>query len=376
MLNVVNKTKIFKIAASATAAFSIVLILINSKTISNSVLNSLLICINVLIPSIFIFLIISNFCQETNVLKFVLKPFDPVFKKLFKTNKNLTSTIFFSLICGYPTGAYLISNLLENEQISKKTATRLLCFCVNSGPAFLIGAISVPFTGNIVIGMILFISQTIAFFVVGTLCSFNAKVENVNFSNNKAGFLKNKKTISQIFVNSINRAIKTMAIICGFTILFSAIIGLVLQLTSFDFKNDEIFRAIVSGFFEVTNGITVFSEIKNLKTLLTLALISSFGGLCVHCQLKAILSKFEISFRKFYAWRIIYCMVSLIACYVLFKTWPLHIATFSISKIKPGISTNGIVPSIGLIILSIALLYCDKKSTIIKEIKNESDENF
>lgn len=357
-----NKKKFLKIVISTIALFLITMILIYSKTISNSVMNGLNICLNILIPSMFIFLIVSDFCQETNILKFVLKPLELIFQKLFKIDPHLTPTIFFSIICGYPTGAYLISKFLENKQISKQTATRLMCFCVNSGPAFLIGAISIPLTGNIFFGIILFISQLIAFFTVGTLCSIKAQTENIKFIN-----LKNKKPISQIFIGSINRAIKTMAMICGFAILFSAIIGMIFELTNFNFENNKILRAIVSGFFEVTNGIAIFNKIENLQTLLTLTFISSFGGICVHCQLKAILAKFAISLKQFYAWRIIYCLVSLFVCYILFKASYIYTSTFSATKIQPKISTNNIVHSIGLIILSIALLFCDKKNIIIKK---------
>ena len=377
-----NKKKFLKILVSATSIILTILILANSKTISHSVIKGIHLCLNTLIPSIFIFLIFSNFCQETNVLKFILKPLEPIFQKLFKINKNLTSTIFFSLICGYPTGAYLISNLLETQQISKKTATRLMCFCVNAGPAFLIGAISVPFTGNINLGLILFISQTIAFFIIGMLCSINVKPEKQEKLNYDNKFLKskNKKSVSQIFINSINRAIKTMAIICGFAILFSAIIGFLFQITNFNFQHNRIAKALISGFFEVTNGITVFNKIDNLQSLLAITLISAFGGICVHCQLKAILAKFKISFKKFYAWRVLYCLISVISCYLFFKFFKTTLActtTLTNTQIKPGISTKNIVPSISLIILSIALLYCDKKNIIIKKMnKNEMDAHF
>ena len=362
-LSCMDKKKFLKINISVLAAIVIGIILIHSKIISVSILNGLNICLNILIPSMFVFLIVSDFCQETNALKFVLKPIEPIVAKLFKIDRRLTSTIFFSLLCGYPTGAYLIANLLENNQITKKTATRLMCFCVNSGPAFLIGAVSVPLTGDIVLGLILFFSQTIAFFVVGVLCSLkavNEKIENKNV-------LKAKKTFSQIFINSISRSIKTMAIICGFALLFSAIIGVLFEVLALNFENNEVLKAIIYGFFEITNGISAIGEIESMQTILSLALISAFGGLCVHCQLKAILSKFEISLKGFYMWRSVYCAVSLLSCFAIVRTLAVFRPAIALNKIKPGCSTNNVLSSICLIILSIALLCCDKKNIIIKK---------
>lgn len=353
---------IFKTLVSIASTATIAIVLINAKIVSKSIINGLNICLNVLIPSMFLFLIISDIFQKTNALKFVLKPFEPIFAKLFKVKENLTSTLVFSLICGYPAGAYLISNLLDEKQISKKTATRLLCFCVNSGPAFLIGAISIPLTGNILYGIFLFISQITAFFVVGTLCSLRKKTDRIQIKQPK------KTNIAQVFVESVNKSIKTMAIICGFCLLFSAIIGLIFETNFLNFLNpiDQTKKALISGFLEVTNGILTFQKIENLNVFLAIALITSFGGLCVHCQLKAILAKHKISFKKFYAWRIIYCLISVFVCFLLFKATKLCATTIAISNIKPKISTNSIIPSFGLIILSITLLCCDKKNTIIK----------
>lgn len=354
------KTKsAFKLVFSITAILVIIFTLLQTKTISHSILFGISICLNILIPSMFVFLIICDFFQQTNILNFALKPLEPIFEKLFKIDKKLTSTLFFSLICGYPTGAYLLANLLEKKQISKKTAERLICFCVNAGPAFLIGAISIPLTGRIIFGIFLFISQIGAFLVVGTLCSLGKKKENIKIS------IINKKNFAEIFVNSVNKSIKTMAMICGFAIIFSAIIGLIFKFSSQNIQNNQILRALISGLLEITNGLSQFKQIENLNTFLLLAFLTSFGGFCVHFQLKAILSKFEISFKKFYIWRVVYLLTSVAICTFLFKTMNISITTCAALNFKPAISTNSVTSSVGLIILSIALLYCDKKNTII-----------
>lgn len=158
-----------------------------------------------------------------------------------------------------------------------------------------------------------------------------------------------------------------MAIICGFALLFSAIIGVLFEVLALNFENNEVLKAIIYGFFEITNGISAIGEIESMQTILSLALISAFGGLCVHCQLKAILSKFEISLKGFYMWRSVYCAVSLFSCFAIVRTLAVFRPAIALNKIKPGCSTNNVLSSICLIILSIALLCCDKKNIIIKK---------
>ena len=97
----------------------IVIVLVYSKIISDHIKDGLIICLDILIPSMFIFLVISDFCQKTGVLDLILKPFSYVCGKLFKLDYSLGPTLLFSLICGYPAGIHLISDLVLKNKIDK-----------------------------------------------------------------------------------------------------------------------------------------------------------------------------------------------------------------------------------------------------------------
>ena len=351
-------------------AIIISVILIYSKSISNSIKSGINICLNILIPSMFVFLIISDFCQKTGILNLILKPFGLLCEKLFKLDSSLGPILIFSLICGYPSGIHLISRLVKENKIDRKTATRMSYFCVNSGPAFLIGAISFPIFNSIIPGIVLFISQIAAFFTVGTLCSIGKKL------NKQKIFIKNQEKIPA-FITSVQNAIKSMTIICGFTLFFSGIIGLLIQLDIFNITNHKYLISIVSGLIEVTNGVTFCKQISGIKMFFILSLITSFGGVCVHCQLRAIALKAKISFKKFYFWRILYCAISVIvSCYIFYKV-KMPMEVFSHSEFARNISTQNPLSSLSLIILSVALLCCDKKIDIIigklKSLKRKAD---
>ena len=339
----------------------IAVVLIFSKIVSQTVIEGIKICTNLLIPSLFIFLIISEFFYRTRALNYILKPFNIISEKLFKIDRKIAPIAFFSLICGYPSGANLITNLVQEKKISKQTATRMLYFCVNSGPAFLIGGVSVALSNKITFGLILFTSQVVAFFFVGTLSSIGKNLEVVNLNSEK------KSSIAHALVTSVKNAIRNMAIICGFTLFFTAIINFFFKLNFLNINSHVHIKPIVAGFLEVTNGILNCSTINDVIFFIIVSLITSFGGICVHFQIIAIISKAKIPLKNFYIWRIVYCLVSTLTAILLFTKFAIPISTFSTQNLKNKICAHSPKISISLIILSLALLFCEKKIIIIKE---------
>ena len=358
--NIIKKTKIL---ISISCLLIIFCSLIFSKIIATSIFESIVICIKILIPSIFIFLIISEFFYKTNALNKALKPFNFLCEKLFKIDRKLGPTMFFSLICGYPAGANLIANLVKNKIISKQTATRMLYFCVNAGPSFLIGGISIPLSNSIYFGVILFISQIISFFVVGFLSSIGTKLEKIEKLSNKTdGF-------STTLVSCVKNSTKNMAMICGFTIFFSTIINCVFKLNVLNINSHKYLKPLVAGFLEITTGITKCLNLTDLNFFIIAALISSFGGLCVHFQILAITSKEKIHFKNFYIYRLIYCLTSVLTSTALFIKFLKPISAFAQIPLKNNITYHTPIISISLIILSISLLFCEKKIIIMKKNK-------
>ncbi len=341
---------------------SLVFIFLFSKQLYKGAVQGIELCINILIPSLFIFLIISEFFYRTKALNFILKPFSFACEKLFKIDRSICPIIFFSLICGYPAGANLIANLVQKKVISKKTASRMLYFCVNAGPSFLISGISIHFSNSITFGVMLLISQITAFLVVGIFSSIGEKLEKA----------QNIETIKESFkapialVLSVKNSIKNMAIICGFTIFFSAIINFILQLNIFNINSKFYLKPLIIGLLEVTNGAINCRQINNINIFLIIALITSFGGLCVHMQIMAITYRAKIPFKNFYLWRIIYVLVSLTTSAFIFTKFALPNNTEQ-KIIEQNISIHTPIISVCLLILSITLLCCDKKIIIINK---------
>lgn len=336
------KAKLFAISIIITA----VIILIYSKHISFGVIKGIDLCVKTIIPSLFCFMIISNFIQKTKLLNILLFPFSKIIEKIFKLDVELFSIVLLSLVGGYPIGANLINNLIDEKKIDNKNAEKMLCYCVNCGPAFLIGAISIPIFNSINIGVYIYLSQVIACLIICVISGINKPVLKINQQQKE-----NKTLVSICFVKSVNLAIKSMALICSYIILFCAIIEVIIQNGIVSNQN------IILGFLEIGNGVNNLLN-YNFNPIILSTIFTGFGGICVHIQIKAMFGSKKISMLHFYYYRLIYISISSLITFILFNFFYNEtMNTISKSDINFQINNNySLLASIFLIIMCILLL--------------------
>lgn len=333
--------------------------IINISYIANSVTKSIDICLSVLIPSLFIFLVISDLLIKTKALNIITKPFGKLFGFLFKVDSSFGPLIISSLLCGYPVGAKLIKDLTESKQISEQTASRLLCFCVNAGPAFLIGSVAAPLFGSNVFGFILLISHFIAFLIVGILSGINKKKEICSLSSNRYSF-------DEALVLSVNSGIKSMAMICGFVIIFFAILTLLFETTALKSICSPFLNAVISGLLEVSSGVEACKKLPLNIAFPLVSGITAFGGICVHLQIRALTKSANISMKPFLIWRFVYATISLAISLLALQFIDIPSEVFLSQNATAKAFSTTPISSILLIILSLTLLCCDKKADIMK----------
>lgn len=358
-----------KLLMGGVCALILIFLLFFSSDVSCAVRDGLSICLNILVPSLFVFLILSDLFIKTGHLSQLLKPFGWFCGKLFHISSSLGPLLLMSLLCGYPVGARLIAALTKEKVMSKETGSRLLCFCVNAGPAFLIGSVAIPIFGSLQLGIVLFCSNIAAFFAVGIISGIGKKAEPLSLSNQTLNF-------SDALVSSVKSSTNAMVNICSFVLLFSGILGLLQQIGFFQlletvsapFLPSETASAFVTGMLEVSNGIVLCKQVPGALSFFLTVLITSFGGFCVHLQIRAILSKTGISMKLFYRYRILYLIVSFITSLLLFQFQEESVSVFSTNTTITAVAGHGSpAASILLLVFSVFLLCCDKKSVTIEK---------
>ncbi len=217
-----------KIMVVMTVLFMILLI-VYSKSNIEAAKQGVEIWINNVFPSLFPFFVATEILSKTNFMYFLGKILEKPISKLFHVPGESAFALIMGIICGYPTGAKIVTELKEEEVLTMEESERLLAFTNNSGPLFIIGTVGVGFLGNQQIGYILLISHILACILVG-ICFRNwksTKSESNHLMRKKQNKIQKSQNIGEILSNSIRNSLIAMANIGGFIVLFSVIISMV-----------------------------------------------------------------------------------------------------------------------------------------------------
>ena len=218
------------------------LLILDSKTVILGATAGIDLCIRVLIPSMFPFLVVCPMISSR--IGSYLSIFRPI-GRLLRMPEGAEDLFFLGLLSGYPVGAAMVSQAAQSGRISKQDAKRYLSFCSNTGPSFIfgIGAGLFPGIGSCAV---LWLIQILSAVMVGILTPGKS---------HKAGF-KNQSPLS--LQQALRNAITTMAIICGWVILFRVLIT-VLERWVLWFLPMAV-QFMLRGILDLANGIVSLSK--------------------------------------------------------------------------------------------------------------------
>lgn len=333
-----------------------------SAELSDGIRNGIDLCFNLLIPSMLVFLILSHLCMNSAIGQLLSRPFSKLLCRMFRIPESAVVILLLSLIGGYPVGARLLSEAVRTKRLSSNDAERMLAFCVNCGPAFLISGVGVRLFGSLSLGLLLYFSQVIACLSVGFLSS--RKTQSISQQSTLPPTIP-RQHISVLLVESVNSAGRSMGVICLFVVAFSSLLPLVSR-TMQALPNDVSY--LVGGLLEVTSGCQNLHHFESLNRILMAALFTSFGGVCVLLQICAMLHGSGISLRRFFLWRIPYTIISLLVTRLGLACLPGLVETMSLhAGVTPRLYSTSPAATFFLILLCIMLLFFRDKSGKIKK---------
>lgn len=302
--------------------FTICLVIF-SKTNLIATKNGLLLWSNNVVPSLFPFFVITELLSHTNIIHHVGKLFDKVMRPLFNVPGECAFAFIMGLISGYPTGGKIVADLREQGICSKDEGDRMLAFTNNSGPLFIISFVGISLFGDTKTGLLLLSTHILASITVGIIFGklFAKKTEMATTlsTKNTPNFVKKEpitfRNFGKILGQSIQNAISTILLIGGFVVIFSVIISILKQsglleyfsklLTPFlTILNFDLSFAnpLFSGIIELTNGINMVATIpiKSIsQNVILCAFLLGFGGISVLFQVSSLLSKTDLSIKKY-----------------------------------------------------------------------------
>lgn len=257
-------------------------------------------CIQTVIPSLFPFFLLS-ILLTTSLMGRRVQILCPVCH-LCRIPKGAESILIAGFLGGYPVGAQCVSQAFEAGQLSSDDAKRLLGFCNNCGPAFLFGMAAALFR-QWWAPWLLWLIHIMSALVVGALIPGSAK----DFA------APSPKSISP--VEALDRAVRIMAGVCGWVIMFRILIAF--SQRWFLWYLPKEYQVIFSGLLELSNGCIALYEIKDVPLRFVLCSgFLSFGGLCVTMQTLSVTSA-RLDKSLYFPGKVLQCCVSLLLATIL-----------------------------------------------------------
>ena len=271
---------------------------------AESVRGGLELCSSVIVPSLLPFFVLSGLVSSLGLPQLLARAAEGPMRALFGVSGLGCVPFVLGLTGGYPVGAAAVAGLVRSGDLSAREGERLLPFCNNTGPAFILGAAGSGVFGSSACGAILYLSHVLAAVTVGVVFSRGRR--------GAAGTVEHGELQVRSFAaalsDSVKNAVSSTLNVCGFVLFFCVVTGLL--------DRAGIFSA-AAGELSASSG----AELAFCRALLTGLLelgggIGGFGGLSVHCQTLSVLEGTDMKCARHFAGRILHGLVSALFTFI------------------------------------------------------------
>lgn len=265
-------------------------LLFHPKEALTGVKNGLGLWLNIMIPTLLPFLILTGALLKTVNIRKLLKPSAFFWKTFFGLSPAGAYVLILGLLCGYPMGAKLAHDLYIDQQISRREGEYLLTFSCNASPAFIISYLS----GILLKNKISAVQMILTFLAADLFCMLFFRfvvyrghtVDSVCVNKIKKETYQ-QDSIGVILDVSIMDGFETITRLGGYILLFSLILASISFYWPFHAQSCMLFTAPL----ELTTGLKQIAgaPLPWKSRYLASMLLTSFGGFCVMAQTKSVL---------------------------------------------------------------------------------------
>ena len=178
-------------------------------------------CMDVLIPSLFPFFVLSSLLISTGLAGLCARPLESFMRPLFGVGGAGAAALSLGLIGGYPVGARTVAQLVQRRECSQTEARRLSLFCNNCGPAFFIGAAGVGVFGAKEAGFLLLGANLKAAVLLGIL--FHVFGKETAQEETRKRERPARAPLTTEFPQCVRNAFSSTLGVCAYVILFSVL---------------------------------------------------------------------------------------------------------------------------------------------------------
>ena len=308
--------------AITAALCAMAALIFSAKEAAAACLNALELCGKMIIPALFPFFVLSILLNRLGLPGMLGKLFAPFASRLYGISGAGASALLIGLTGGYPLGAAYIADMERQGSITASEGERLLGFCNNSGPAFIIGAVGSGVFGSVKVGLLLYAVHIFSALAAGLF------FRNRSFCGETQPVLLESVDTGSVLAEAVKQAVASILNVCGFVLCFSVMVGLLdaqgLFSLACGFLSSHLgwelhfSRALLTGVLELGSAAGAMAGLDLTPHNLALAAgVLGWGGLSVHFQTLAVLAGSKIKGTLHLTGRLISASIAAVTAYII-----------------------------------------------------------
>lgn len=294
--------------------------------------DGLTLCFNVIVPSLFPFFVLSSLVVDLGLAAYLGRALEGLMRPLFRVSGSCAAAVALGFIGGYPVGARTALQLYQQGLCSRTEAERLLAFCNNSGPAFILGVVGAGIFGDSRVGLLLYLTHALASLLVGLIFRFYGGSHRSRSSHAPAKPIQ-AVTVPAAFTGAVSRALQSTLNICAFVVFFAVVLQLLsvygafaalAQLLAAVGFQPEWAQRLVAGLLELSSGVSSLRGDAQLAGRVSMAaFMLGWAGLSVHCQVLSFLVDSGLSAKTYLAGKLCHGLIAAGLTWGLTRLFPL-----------------------------------------------------
>ena len=255
----------------------LVLFLAEAGFVRAAAAEALSLCAGSVIPALFPFLVVSSLLLSLGLGELLSPMLAGLMEPLFRVDGVGSSALLLGLVGGYPIGAKTAADLYRGGRLSRPEAERLLAFCNNSNPVFLISVLGVGVFGSVRAGVWLWLIHLLSALLTGLLFRNHGGPARRQ-AGGTAAF--QAVSLSAAFVAAVRESLSGMLSVCAFVTFFYVLARPLASLGGW-------LGPVLVGLTELFS-LTPLLRPDRFGFILASAM-AGWGGLSVLCQTAAVL---------------------------------------------------------------------------------------
>ena len=267
----------WRAAACLALGGVLVLFLAEAGFVRAAAAEALSLCARSVIPALFPFLVVSSLLLSLGLGELLSPMLAGLMEPLFRVDGVGSSALLLGLVGGYPIGAKTAAALYRGGRLSRPEAERLLAFCNNSNPVFLISVLGVGVFGSVRAGVWLWLIHLLSALLTGLLFRNHGGP-----ARRQAGGTAAFQAVSlpAAFVAAVRESLSGMLSVCAFVTFFYVLVRPLASLGGW-------LGPVLVGLTELFS-LTPLLRPDRFGFILASAM-AGWGGLSVLCQTAAVL---------------------------------------------------------------------------------------